>query len=77
MLEISDLESRVRAAIEGADVKVDTDGYYYNFKVISHTFEGLNQVKRQQMVYAALNDLIADGSLHAVNIKTQTPEEST
>ena len=77
MLDISDLESRVRAVIEGADVSVDTDGYYYNFSVVSNTFEGLNQVKRQQMVYAALNDLIADGSLHAVNIKTQTPEEST
>jgi len=76
MLEISDLESRVRNAINDADVVVDTDGYYYNFKVVSNSFNGLNQVKRQQMVYAALNDLIADGSLHAVNIKTQTPEES-
>lgn len=76
MLDISDLETRVRNTIEGADVSVDTDGYYYNFNVISDTFDGLNQVKRQQLVYAALNDLIADGSLHAVNIKTQTPEES-
>lgn len=76
MLDISDLESRVRDSIDGAEVKVDTDGYYYNFFVVSDSFEGLNQVKRQQMVYAALNDLIADGSLHAVNIKTQTPAES-
>ena len=75
MLDITDLENRVRNAIEGADVSVDTDGYYYNFSVVSDSFEGKNQVKRQQMVYAALNDLIADGSLHAVNIKTQTPSE--
>lgn len=76
MLDISDLEARVRGAIEDAKVVVDTDGYYYNFSVVSEMFEGLNAVKRQQMVYAALNDLIADGSLHAVNIKTQTPTES-
>lgn len=76
MLDISDLAARVRNTIKDADVVVDTDGYYYNFKVVSGSFDGLNQVKRQQMVYAALNDLIADGSLHAVNIKTQTPDES-
>lgn len=76
MLDISDLEARVRSSIDGAEVVVDTDGYYYNFAVVSTSFEGLNQVKRQQMVYAALNDLIADGSLHAVNIKTRTPSES-
>ena len=76
MLDISDLEARVRNSIDGAEVTVDTDGYYYNFSVVSNLFDGLNQVKRQQMVYAALNDLIADGSLHAVNIKTQTPAES-
>lgn len=76
MLDISNLETRVREAIEGSDVAVDTDGYYYNFSVVSESFEGLNQVKRQQMVYAALNDLIASGELHAVNIKTQTPSES-
>ena len=75
MLDIQDLENRVRSAIEGADVKVETDGYYYNFSVVSTEFAEKNQVKRQQMVYAAQNDLIADGSLHAVNIKTQTPSE--
>jgi len=76
VLDPKDLENRVREAIPNADVQVGTDGYYFNFQVISTEFEGLNQVKRQQMVYAALNDLIADGSLHAVNIKAQTPSES-
>ena len=32
-------------------------------------------VQRQQMVYSGINDLIADGSLHAVNIQTYTSEE--
>lgn len=75
MLDIVDLESRVKNAIENATVNVDTDGYYYNFSVVSDSFEGLNQVKRQQMVYAGLNDLIADGSLHALNIVAKAPSE--
>ena len=76
MLDIADLEDRVRKEITGADVTVDTDGYYYNFTVVSDVFDGLNAVKRQQLVYGALNDLISSGELHAVNIKTQTTEEA-
>jgi acid stress-induced BolA-like protein IbaG/YrbA len=38
-------------------------------------FEGLRPVKKQQLVYAALSDRIADGSIHAVNIRTFTPAE--
>ena len=75
MLDIVDLENRVKNAIDSATVNVDTDGYYYNFSVVSQSFEGLNQVKRQQMIYAGLNDLIADGSLHAVNIVAKAPSE--
>jgi acid stress-induced BolA-like protein IbaG/YrbA len=41
--------------------------------VISAEFEGLRPVARQQRVYAPLSGLIADGTLHAVNISAQTP----
>jgi acid stress-induced BolA-like protein IbaG/YrbA len=33
-------------------------------------------VKRQQLVYAAVNDWNKDGSLHAINIKALTPAEA-
>jgi acid stress-induced BolA-like protein IbaG/YrbA len=32
-------------------------------------------VKKQQLIYAALTDHIADGSIHAVNIRTFTPDQ--
>jgi acid stress-induced BolA-like protein IbaG/YrbA len=38
-------------------------------------FEGLRPVKKQQLIYAALSEHIADGSIHAVNIRTFTPSE--
>ena len=38
-------------------------------------FAGLNAVKRQQAVYATVNDLITNGTLHALSIKACTPEE--
>ena len=60
---------------DDSQVNVDTDGYYFNIQVISARFDGLNTVKRQQLVYKGLQQAITSGSLHAVNIKTYTPLE--
>jgi acid stress-induced BolA-like protein IbaG/YrbA len=35
----------------------------------------LRPVKKQQLVYAVLNSHIADGTIHAVNIRTYSPTE--
>lgn len=74
-MDLKNLEERVRGHIEGADVSVETDGYYVTVNVVSEQFEGMRPVKRQQTVYGAFNDLIADGSLHAVNINAKSPSE--
>lgn len=74
-MDLKDLEQRVLNHIEGAEVSVETDGYYVTVNVVSEQFEGMRAVKRQQTVYGAFNDLIADGSLHAVNINAKTPSE--
>lgn len=57
------------------DIEVGGDGRHFDIRVVGNVFEGLNAVKRQQLVYAALNAQIADGSLHAVNMKTYTRAE--
>lgn len=54
---------------------VQGEGSHYNIAAIGSVFEGLRPVKKQQLVYAALSDHIADGSIHAVNIRTFTPAE--
>ena len=69
------VQQRVESAIKGARVEVSTDGYYYNIEVVSEAFAGKRAVARQQMVYRALSDFIADGSMHAVNIKALAPDE--
>jgi acid stress-induced BolA-like protein IbaG/YrbA len=54
---------------------VDGDGYHFQIKVASNVFEGKNTLARQKYVYQFLKDYIADGTLHAVEIKTYTPIE--
>ena len=43
--------------------------------VVSSAFEGQNRVQRQRMVYAALAEEMAN-DIHALELKTLTPEES-
>jgi len=54
---------------------VQGEGSHYDIAAIGGVFEGLRPVKKQQLVYAALSEHIADGSIHAVNIRTFTPAQ--
>lgn len=51
------------------------DGVHFTAAVISPDFSGKNRVQKQQLVYATLGNRIADGTIHALSIKTFTPEE--
>lgn len=59
----------------GCDINVETNGGHYNVTVVGDIFEGKRPVQRQQLVYSALRDQIAAGDIHAVNMKTYTPQE--
>ncbi len=73
------LQHEVKAAIEahipGADVTVTGEGCNLSVTVVSEAFAGKNLLQRQKMVYAAVNDKIASGELHALTIRAHTPEE--
>lgn len=69
------IKALIQANIPGSDVQVGVDGSHINLVVVSDAFRGISPVKKQQMVYAALSDQIAEGSIHAVHMKTLTPEE--
>ena len=45
-------------------------------EIVSDVFEGLSRVKRQQLVYKALNERIESGEIHAVSMRTYSPEEA-
>lgn len=68
-----DLIALLQQAFPDAQVSVSLSGGHVDISVTSSVFEGLRPVARQQRVYAPLASLIADGTLHAVNISAQTP----
>lgn len=74
-MQAEDIKQLLEAALVDCQVEVTINGSHCDVTAVGVVFEGLRAVKRQQMVYAGLNHLIADGTLHAVNIKALTPAE--
>ena len=68
-----ELAALLRSAFPEAQIAVSMNGGHVDIAIESAEFEGLRPVARQQKVYAPLSGLIADGTLHAVNIKANTP----
>lgn len=75
-MQIDEVISKVQAAIPDASAEGRMEGNHVHLQVISASFSGLSPVKRQQLVYGALQDAISSGVIHAVHMQTATPEES-
>lgn len=70
-----EIKTALQNKITDSQIEVSSDGSHVHLVVVSPAFEGLNAVKKQQLVYAALQEAIASGAIHAVHMKTYTPEE--
>ena len=71
-----DVKELLLAGLTDCEVSVEGDGRHFDILVVGELFEGLRPVQRQQKVYAVLQEQIAAGTIHAVNMKTLTPSES-
>lgn len=75
MVDEVSIKTLLENHIEGCEAQVKLEGNHVHVVAVSDQFAGLNAVKKQQLVYGALNHLIADGSVHAVHMQTYTPAE--
>ena len=66
---------QIEAAIPDSQATVSGDGSKFEAVVISPAFAGLTPIKKHKLVYAALNEHIASGAIHALTIRAYTPEE--
>lgn len=74
-MDAATVRALLEAHLQDCEFEVQGEGSNYDITAIGAVFEGLRPVKKQQLVYAALADHIADGSIHAVNIRTLTPSQ--
>ena len=66
----------IRAGLPDADVRVTgDDGVHFEAVVVSPSFDGLTTLRRHRMVYATLGSYMGR-EIHALGLRTLTPEES-
>ena len=75
MLDPKQIEPWIAAGLPCEFVAVQGDGQHFEAVIVSSEFAGLNRVKRQQRVNAILKARFDTGELHALSMKTLTPEE--
>lgn len=74
-MQATEVETLIQSAIEGVTVEALGEGCNFQLNVVSDELAALGPVKRQQAIYAVLNPLIADGSIHAVTMKFYSQEQ--
>ncbi|MBU2068921.1 BolA family transcriptional regulator [Rheinheimera muenzenbergensis] len=74
-MDISQIEQLLTEQLQLSEVRVTAEGSHYAVLAVGDCFDGVSRVKQQQMIYAPLMAAIADGSIHAVSIKTFTPQQ--
>ena len=74
-MQAADVEKLITDRLKDVKVSVDWNGHHYEIIAISEIFSGLSTVKRQQLIYGCLSQYLADGSIHAVEMKTYTPQQ--
>ncbi|ABL01921.1 BolA family protein [Candidatus Ruthia magnifica str. Cm (Calyptogena magnifica)] len=74
-MTLEEIQAKIQMGIKNSTVTMGGDGCSCSTKVVSSIFEGMPLLARQKMVLAVMNEEITNGTLHALSIKTRTPEE--
>lgn len=74
-MDAEQVKQIIEQQLVGTQVIPSGEGCSFQVTVIGDLFIGLSPVKKQQLVYGCLTDQIADGSIHALGIKTYTADQ--
>ncbi|NJL45818.1 MAG: BolA family transcriptional regulator [Leptolyngbyaceae cyanobacterium SM2_3_12] len=78
MISPDQVTSMIQAGLPDADVQVQDltgGGDHYQVVVVSSQFEGRSLVQQHQLVYGAVREAMSSEAIHALALKTYTPED--
>ena len=74
-MQTQDIEHLIEERLPGARAMVrGDDGVHFEAVVISPAFVGKSLVQQHRLVYAALGERLAREEIHALALKTYTPD---
>ncbi|GAA3570271.1 MULTISPECIES: BolA family protein [Marinobacter] len=74
-MEAREVAELVKQALPDCEIDVQSEGNHYLVVAVGDRFEGLSPVKKQQLIYGALEQQLAEGTIHALTIKAFTPAQ--
>ncbi|MBX3648096.1 MAG: BolA family transcriptional regulator [Rhodocyclaceae bacterium] len=75
MVSPADIQGYIAQGLPCEHLSVDGDGAHFEAVIVSSVFEGKSRIQRQQAVYKALGGRMESGEVHALSMRTLTPEE--
>lgn len=75
MMDPQQIKTRIEAGMPDTTVEVVGDGRHFQALIVSPAFEGKSSIQRHRMVYALLQEQIQSDVLHALSMRTLTPEQ--
>ena len=78
MVSPDQVASMIKGGLPDAEVQVQDltgGGDHYQVVVVSSLFEGKALVQRHQLVYKALQQAMSSEAIHALTMKTYTPQD--
>ncbi len=71
-----DIQAVIEAALSPDFVLVESaDNVHFYITVVSSLFDGVMKIKQHRMVKDLFSEQFADESIHAMSLKTYTPEK--
>ncbi|MGG6295409.1 BolA family protein [Leptolyngbya sp. AN02str] len=77
MISPSQVEAMIKAGLPDAEVQIQDltgGGDHYQAVIVSSLFEGKSLIQQHQMVYKAVNQAMSSEAIHALSLKTYTPQ---
>lgn len=74
-MNIEEIRTLMTSTLADCEIHLESEGNHLTVTVIGEIFAGKRAVQRQQQVYGILKEYIAEGTVHAVNMKLYTPSE--
>ncbi len=76
MVDPNEIKLAIEQHIPDAQLTIEDlsgGGDHLQINVVSKSFDGLSLIKQHQLVYKALEDYLANESIHALALNTSSP----
>ena len=73
-MQSEEIQTLIQQGFPDAEVRVNGDGRHFDAVVVSEAFTGKTLLEQHRLVYDTLGDKMG-GDIHALTIKTYTPEQ--